>query len=98
MPLPKLQFNEHGKGCLTCANCKKVRELAAAPGPAQTRLEHIFEWVMASIRSQGYRDGYLCRKCEKKHGVDTSDIRARCKKVLTPQLFEARRNVKITVT
>ncbi len=96
MALPRLKF-EGDKACVMCANCKQNKQVTARTKPARTRLEHIFDWIMASIRSQGYRDGYLCIKCQKKLGIDTSGIRARCKRVLTPQLFEARRNVQITV-
>jgi hypothetical protein len=93
--IPKLQF-EDNKACINCSNCKQKKQVTANSKVAQTRLEHLFDWVLASIRTQGYNKGYLCRKCEKKFGINTKDVRALCRKYLTPQYFEARKNVKVT--
>jgi len=98
MAVPRLKFDDKGEACITCANCKRKHQLARASAPARTRLEHIFDWVTASIRSQGYKDGFLCRHCEKRLGIDTSEVRRLCRKHLTPQYFEARKNFHVTVT
>src|SRR6478609_4946216 len=87
---PRLKF-EDGKACLVCANCKLEKQLVSNN---QIRLEHIFDFITASIRSQGYQAGYLCLKCEKKLNINTRIVRKWCKKYLTVEYF-SHRNVKV---
>jgi hypothetical protein len=89
---------ECGVATVSCAHCNKNVRIEAKSVVAQTRLDHIFDIVMASIRTQGYHKGYLCRKCEPSQNVSTKKIRARCKRYFTPALFESRKGVQIKVT
>ncbi len=97
MPLPKLEFNGLNTASITCTCCKRVKAVTAKTEIAKKRLENIFEWVMAAIRSQGYHEGYICPKCEKTKEISTKDVKAWCKKYLTLEHFESRKNVRVIV-
>ena len=90
-----MNFDKSGKAEVVCQECGKVHEVTTKTALGRTRLEHIFDFVIASLRSQGYKNGYLCRKCEKKHGIDTGETRAICKKLFTPQFFAGRQGITV---
>ena len=75
---------------VNCSCCGRVKVVTAKVKSDQIRLDHILTFIIASIRTQGYDKGYLCRKCQKIKGIDTRYIRKQCKKHLTPELFKAR--------
>lgn len=93
--LVKLNFHE-SKANVVCTCCKKVKNLVANSKAEQTRLIHIFDFLTASLRSQGYYDGYICHKCEKSFNVSTRDVRKFCKNKLTSRFFRERENVHVS--
>jgi len=93
----KLTFNGLDTAMVTCTCCKHVNAVTAQDEISKTRLEHVFDLVLASIRSQGYEDGYLCPKCEKIMGVDTSAVKSWCQKNFTKEYFYQNRNVKLVI-
>lgn len=88
-----LTFTRDFQTDIACSCCKAVKRFKAKDETDARRWDHTFDWIIASIRAQGWNDGYLCKKCAKSKKIDYSDTRARCKKYLTRSYFLARRGM-----
>lgn len=92
--IPKLIFNGN-KAQIVCTCCKSVKDMEAKTNVEKTRYDYIFDLLLASMRTQGYHEGYVCRKCEKTVDVNTKHLRSILRKRFTLELFEEKKDVRV---
>jgi hypothetical protein len=86
-----------GKSNVTCTCCKAKTDVEAKDVIAERRFDHVYDLLVASARTQGYNDGYLCRNCAKVKGIRYDLVDKIAKNHFTRAYFEARRDVKVVV-
>lgn len=89
------QEESRSKMTLTCTCCKQKKQITAKDDVDERRFDHIYDLMVASIRTQGYQDGYLCRSCAKSKGIRFDLVDDLARNYMTRKFFESRKHYKV---